>query len=190
MTAMPKNNRDKPVQPLRSPKPRRPFFRSDRMLAVAGVALAAGAAAFPWYVFFNEEKFGISVAGWEQMRDVQGARRPDAINGIALDMRNGDNRNLTVPPVPGVDGLMTATVSKLGTEEDGGLSQTEQPFPGKGGFRLLHVSNGRAMIEDNSGMYMVQVGSTLPDNSRLAALQQQDGKWVIVTSTGAVYPGQ
>jgi len=36
-------------------------------------------------------------------------------------------------------------------------------------------------------MYIVQTGSVLPDNSRLAALTQKNGKWVIVTSTGEMY---
>ncbi len=36
-------------------------------------------------------------------------------------------------------------------------------------------------------MYVVRVGSILPDNSRLATIEQREGKWVIVTSTGDVY---
>ena len=47
----------------------------------------------------------------------------------------------------------------------------EQPFPATSGFRLLHVANGRALIEDCSGMYIVRIGSILPDNSRLATLE-------------------
>jgi hypothetical protein len=35
-------------------------------------------------------------------------------------------------------------------------------------------------------MYIVRVGSVLPDNSRLATMEKRDGKWVIVTSTGEV----
>jgi len=36
-------------------------------------------------------------------------------------------------------------------------------------------------------MYMVRVGSILPDESRLASLEQREGKWVIVTSNGNIY---
>ena len=70
MTDMSKHNDDKRVPPLRAAKPRRSFIRSDRMLTIAGVALAAGAAAFPWYVFFNEDKFGINVAAIDHTRDL------------------------------------------------------------------------------------------------------------------------
>jgi hypothetical protein len=55
----------------------------------------------------------------------------------------------------------------------------DQSFPGKPRYRLLHVANGRALIEDKSGMYIVRIGSVLPDNSRLATLEQRDGSWVI-----------
>jgi hypothetical protein len=82
---------------------------------------------------------------------------------------------------------VTATVPTLGREQPEGLeTQASQPFPGKSGFRLLHVANGRALIEDKAGMYLVRVGSILPDNSRVATLEQRDGKWVIVTSAGDV----
>ena len=52
-------------------------------------------------------------------------------------------------------------------------------------FRLVHVANGRAMIEDEAGS-AVQTGSTLPDLSRVASIEQRKGKWVLVTSTDRV----
>ena len=73
--------------------------------------------------------------------------------------------------------------TKLGTPLDNAL---DQPLPASTGFRLMHVANGRALIEDARGMYIVRVGSVLPDNSRLATLEQRDGAWVIVTSNGDV----
>ena len=53
-------------------------------------------------------------------------------------------------------------------------------------FRLVHVANGRAMIEDDAGLWVVQAGSMLPDSSRVAGIEQRDGKWVLVTSTDRV----
>ena len=85
--------------------------------------------------------------------------------------------------------MMTATVPQPEAPpapEDVGADPLEQPFPGGNAFRLLHVANGRALIEDDAGMYMVQIGSILPDNSQLARLERQDGEWVIVTSEGEV----
>lgn len=179
---------DEPVQPLRAaPAPRlRESRRTDKILAAGGIALAAAAAAFPWYVFFNEEKFGIRIAGWEQLRDLppgSAARRPFSVSPAATP----DPENRAIMPDP-IDQVVTATVSSVGEEKkDAPQVREQQPLPGRSGFRLLHVANGRALIEDGSGMYMVQVGSILPDNSRLATVEQRDGKWVIITTGGEIY---
>ncbi|RUW32821.1 hypothetical protein EOA37_31525, partial [Mesorhizobium sp. M2A.F.Ca.ET.015.02.1.1] len=53
-------------------------------------------------------------------------------------------------------------------------------------FKMVHVANGRAMIEDDTGLWVVQRGSVLPDSSRVASIEQRGGKWVIVTSTDKV----
>ncbi len=54
----------------------------------------------------------------------------------------------------------------------------------------MHVANGRALIEDKTGMYIVRVGAVLPDNSRLATLEERDGQWVLITSKGQVFKTQ
>ena len=178
---------DEPVAPLGvKPRSRRKVRTTDKMLALTGIGLAAAAASFPWYVFFNEEKFGIRTAGWEQLDNLppgSAARRPFAVSKVAV----APPENRTFEPDP-VDNLVTATAPKRGEEDSGTPAMHEaQPMPGRCGFRLLHVANGRALIEDDNGMYMVQVGSILPDESKLATVEKRDGKWIIVTSTGAVY---
>jgi hypothetical protein len=50
----------------------------------------------------------------------------------------------------------------------------------------VHVANGRAMIEDDAGLWIVQPGSTLPDDSQVASIEKRDGKWVLVTSANRV----
>jgi hypothetical protein len=42
------------------------------------------------------------------------------------------------------------------------------------------------MIEDDAGLWIVQPGSTLPDNSKVASIERRGGKWVLVTSTNRV----
>lgn len=36
-------------------------------------------------------------------------------------------------------------------------------------------------------MYMVRVGSTLPDNALLTKIEQRNGEWLIETSSGKTY---
>jgi hypothetical protein len=51
---------------------------------------------------------------------------------------------------------------------------------------MVHVANGRAMIEDDAGLWIVQRGSILPDSSQVSSIEQRNGKWVMVTSTDQV----
>ena len=179
---------DEPVAPPKPPRQRRRVSTTDRVLGLTGVALACAAAFFPWYVFFNEEKFGIRVADWGRTRDLPEGPGRNVFSVSPLAMVDKDDEGSGESSGTTVDPLVTATVSKLGAEKPASDEMPQaQPFPGRSGFRLLHVANGRALIEDISGMYMVRVGSILPDNSRVATLEQRDGKWVIVTSTGEVY---
>ena len=42
------------------------------------------------------------------------------------------------------------------------------------------------MIEDDSGLFIVQRGSMLPDSSRVASIEQQDGRWDWSPDTGLI----
>jgi hypothetical protein len=163
---------------------RRKFLVGDGALKATGLALAGLSAFFPWYVFLNPEKFGVHVTEGSRTRDLPHwpARNVFSVSPLAMVNKNPAPQPAEIP-----DQLTTATISNIGRVEPKGQPTEAQPFPGKSPFHLLHVANGRALIEDVSGMYVVRVGSILPDNSRLATLEQRDGKWVIVTSAGEIY---
>lgn len=178
-------------------KPSRASHRSgsssDRMLTVAGIVLAGASALFPWYVFFNEDKFGIRVETMDHTRDLPDmpARNVFSVSPLAMvDNTPSDKPKEPLAPLDPIDELTTATVASTAKAENGDSSGIMQPLPGKNSFRLMHVANGRALIEDSKGMYMVRVGSILPDNSRLATIEQRGGRWVIITSTGEVLNDQ
>ena len=175
---------DERIAPLKSDEKRKSLML-DRVLTVTGLALAGAAAIFPWYVFFNEDKFSLNIAQGDRTRDLPDwpARNVFSVSPLAMVNKN-EVKNKPEPPI---DPLTTATVSSVGKEIDKGLVPEDQPFPASSGFKLLHVANGRALIEDPSGMYVVRVGSVLPDESRLATIEQRDGKWVIGTSKGDIY---
>lgn len=170
--------------PVRKASPR---GSGDRLVAVAGFMLATAAAFFPWYVFFNQESFGIAPMGYTETRDLPeiGGRSFVNVSPLAIP----DEKDGSAEP-SAFDPITTATVSSLGDEPNGaGPAATVDPnrsFPGKPRYKLLHVANGRALIEDTSGMYIVRIGSVLPDNSRLATLEKREGQWVIITSNGEV----
>lgn len=159
----------------------------DRWLVAGLVGFSMLCAAFPWYVFFNQEKFGVNVAGWEGMKNVR-HDRPAGDAGIGAErdpVADESERTLMSPPA---DSITTAAIPSARSDDRGDARGfQDQPFPGGSEFKLLHVANGRALIENGSGIFLVQIGSKLPDNSRLASLRQRSGKWEIVTSTGNIY---
>jgi len=164
------------------PKPQaRPGRRSDLVVAGLGVTLGLICALFPWYIFYNDIRFsthGLYVGG------------------------NGDRSGRIVNPNPAtghvapetaqdelpenLDLFATGTPSEDREDPSEAPGLDQQPFPANTDFRLVHVANGRAMIEDDAGLWIVQPGSRLPDNSKVAAIEQRAGKWVILTSANAV----
>jgi len=170
--------------PIRKFVPRR---TGDRVVAITGFMLATAAAFFPWYVFFNQESFGIAPMSYTDTRDLPeiGGRSLVNVSPLAIP----DEKDGSAEP-SAFDPITTATVSSLGDEWQGAPPlasvDPDKSFPGKPRYKLLHVANGRALIEDKSGMYIVRIGSVLPDNSRLATLEKRDGQWVIITSNGEV----
>ncbi|AKI02161.1 hypothetical protein IMCC20628_03472 [Hoeflea sp. IMCC20628] len=170
-----------------APESVRGYKLGDRVFAVTGFLLVAGAAFFPWYVFFNQESFGIAPMGYSDTRDLPKIDGRAVVNVSPLAIP-AEKDGLAKPSA--FDPITTATVPESGDAANGdtspALQAASQSFPGKPRYRLLHVANGRALIEDKSGMYLVRIGSVLPDNSRLATLEERDGNWVIITSNGEV----
>ncbi len=159
---------------------RRRDRRSDLTIAALGVALGLICALFPWYIFFNPDEFGVRAMRF----GIGGA-------GSGPTVRTTTDRVGKPPAAPvadteDVDLLSTGTVApKPDKEEAPGL--IEQPFPPPATpFRVVLIANGRAMLEDETGLFVVQPGSILPDNSRVQAIEQRNGMPVLVTDSGQV----
>lgn len=158
--------------------------RSDFTVAALGVTLGLICALFPWYIFFNPDEFGVramkfggSGGGTEPI--MLGAQ-PERV-GAPVGARE-------IPPMD-LDLLSTGTAVKEGREEGGrdtpGLS--DQPFPAPiVPFKLVHIANGRAMLEDDTGLFVVQPGSILPDGARVKTIGERNGHPVLVTYAGVV----
>ncbi|MER9656362.1 hypothetical protein NKJ26_23195 [Mesorhizobium sp. M0152] len=168
------------------PQPPRPQFpklgkkadrRGDLVIAALGVTLGLTCALFPWYIFFNQEQFGVQAIKFGGTGSNSGRE-----GGGVMAERSAP---LTVRDVPNASVDLFAT----GTLQDdvNPIPPGEQPFPADvAKFRMVHVANGRAMIEDDSGLWIVQRGSTLPDSSTVSSIEQRNGKWVMLTSADQV----
>ena len=166
----------------RSTPPKKRGRRSDLIIAGLGIALGFGCAVFPWYIFFNQDKFGIRAMKFEG----NGDRTQPVMLGSDGERVGAPMSAKDIPPME-LDLFATGTTGS-DEDDDGNASKlVEQPFPGdEVRFRLVYAAAGRAMIADDTGMWVVQRGSLLPDNSKVAGIEQRDGKWVLVTSADRV----
>jgi hypothetical protein len=171
-----------PPPKVQFPKPdRKKDRRSDLVIAALGVALGLTCALFPWYIFFNQEQFGVQA--------------------IAFGGRGHNAGRITVDPKPGedvakaaaqdvsrnLDLFSTGTLQVRPETPDDAPGLDQQPFPAEAAdFKLVHVANGRAMIEDDAGLWIVQQGSSLPDSTRVRSIEKRKGQWVLVTSADRV----
>lgn len=160
---------------------RHKISRGDAIMAVLGVCLAVASAAFPWYIFYNQEQFGVRAM---KFQGNQYGSTPSSLS--RQPTRVGRPMDVREIPVMNLDLISTATVP--GPDEAPEVVElVDQPFPPDTvEYHLLHVANGRAMIADDDGIWVVQPGSILPDASRVAAIEQRDGTWVLVTTLDRV----
>jgi hypothetical protein len=152
--------------------------RGDFVIAALGITLGLTCALFPWYIFFNQEQFGVQAIKFGGT----GTNSGRAGGGVVAER----SAPLTAKDVPNanIDLLATGTVQDDATRAQ---APDDQPFPADiAKFRMVHVANGRAMIEDDTGLWLVQRGSTLPDSSKVSAIEQRNGKWVMLTSANQV----
>ena len=160
---------------------KRKLDRGDITLAALGVTLGLICALFPWYIFFNQEQFGVREFVFEGGRSGTPARSV----GYQPHMIGKPFSTGEMPKI-GLDFFPTATLSEE-AEAGRAVPASEQPFPlDIVNYKLVHVANGRAMIEDSDGLWVVQPGSRLPDASRVVSLERRDGSWVMVTSLNQV----
>ncbi|MBN9074663.1 MAG: hypothetical protein BGN87_21970 [Rhizobiales bacterium 65-79] len=168
----------RPEQPRLAP--RTPRISGDTIVGGLGVALGLVCALFPWYIFMNPEKFKLE--GYHFSGRPQAAHSASASSG---PMRTGAPADPLETDQAALDMFPTGTVPEP-RKQPPPVSADDQPFPGNGpkkpNFNLVEVANGRAMIEDADGLWVVKVGSPLPNDSRVAAIEQRNGNWVLVTS--------
>ncbi|RVD16692.1 MAG: hypothetical protein EOS73_27565 [Mesorhizobium sp.] len=168
-------------QPPKAPFPRlkkKSDRRSDFVIAALGITLGLICALFPWYIFFNQDQFGVQAMKFGGT----GSNSGRAGGGVFAER----SAPLTAKDIPAanLDLLATGTVRD---DANPAAAPDEQPFPADAAkFRMVHVANGRAMIQDDAGLWIVQRGSILPDSSQVSSIEQRNGKWVMVTSADRV----
>ncbi|TKT77479.1 hypothetical protein [Aquamicrobium sp. LC103] len=166
-----------PAQP--TPKiPRKRGPSSDLIIAGAGVALGLTCALFPWYIFINQDEFGVTALKFD------GDNSTSSRSGVQHDAVVASGEPVADDALAmQFDLFPTGTLPDRSRERPEPVSVAEQPFPASpADFKLLHVANGRALIEDEDGLWVMRPGSRLPDSSRVVSIEQREGRWVVVNS--------
>lgn len=162
---------------------RKRYSATDAVLVGIGIGLCAASAMFPWYVFFNQEQFTPPSIAFESRTgpsDLSGPFYTPRVQWQPKPLTEAEIAALTLDMAP----TGTVPMDRSGPSSGPGVSQ---PFPQKPvTYTLVHVANGRAMIQDERGVWVVERGSVLPDDSRVSAIEQRSGKWVIRTSEGRI----
>ncbi|MBX3582173.1 MAG: hypothetical protein KF810_09775 [Rhizobiaceae bacterium] len=159
--------------------------RSDLTIAALGVTLGLICALFPWYIFFNPDEFGVRA-----MRFGGGG------NGTAPIVLGATTDRIGAPAesteVPFLDLDLRSTGSAVKDPDDHGSDEPlpgvdDQPFPPPViAFKVIQIANGRAMLEDDTGLFVVQPGSVLPDGAQVKTIEERDGHPVLVTVAGSI----
>ena len=174
----------KPVPFTAEPTAKSRDRRSDLTVAALGVTLGLICALFPWYIFFNPEEFGVRAMKFGG----SGSGTEPIILGAQPERVGAPIASQEISPVK-LDLLSTGTATKKEeTEDEEGVPLlAEQPFPPPAiSFKVIQIANGRAMLEDETGLFIVQPGSILPDNTRVETIEEREGRPVLVTDGGIV----
>lgn len=146
---------------------------ADFALGFGGVMLAAASAYFPWYVHNNSDQF-----------------HPPRM------VFTGQPEELD----PGIDPITTASIPKqknrviLGKKPDQGFVEKAQrrvreismkkpeAFVGDGSITVLFASRGRALVDDDGEIVMVEPGMVLSNGSKVTKVTRAGKSWIITTS--------
>ncbi len=174
-----------PPQPAAARRPaRKSYSVTDAVLVGIGVGLTAACATFPWYVFLNQEKFGYAQITFDANPIVSDTSGPFYTPRVQWKPSPATPEDVAALPL---DYVATGTVVGSIDRDSPEPGEEPQPFPDVPvRFELVHVANGRAMIRDENGLFVVERGSVLPDNSRVVSIEDRDGGWVLRTSRDQV----
>ncbi|WP_100003769.1 hypothetical protein [Phyllobacterium zundukense] len=160
--------------------------RFDGYLKGAGLFLATICAVLPFVMYYDIlEARPRPPASGKEVRDPldrtnqKVVRATHGNQGSSLHQRRGEDLDL----------MTTATTSEQTADRLARIEEaSKQPFPGKPVFLVREIVGGLVMIEDETGYWFVEKGSTLPDGSKLVAIERgnDQGSWQIKTSDGDV----
>ncbi|MBZ0163228.1 MAG: hypothetical protein K8H74_11000 [Notoacmeibacter sp.] len=177
---LPRPARDNIAAARKRPK-RRGIFGirpADVVLSLAGLALAAAAGAFPFYVHRHPDQFSPPRMQFTGLAADVGGEPEDR----APRFKEIASRAL----LPELDSVVTGTPRRPGMlpgqpNEPG----PDQSYPGEGvSMSVIHAIAGRAIIVDGGVIDFIRPNSRLSDGSRVVDIRFNGKSWEIETTSG------
>jgi len=181
------NARGKPSQRFSPAVKFAPASNVDRMLAASGVVIAFSSLAFAGYMLADTDR-PPRIAGMEYLSIFA---RPNHSLVTAAQVKAPVAAETTnqlaarsIDPTPTGSILDKAAAGRpvnliLTPMRD--IDPKTPPSP----YRILDVSNGEALIANQSGSRRVRAGDILPDLGRVNAIEKRGDHWVVLTQNGA-----
>jgi len=177
------------------PSPRfSPASNVDRLLAASGVVIACSSLAFAGYMLADSDR-PPRIAGMEYLSIFA---RPSHSLATAAQLKaplaaEATNRLAA----PSIDPTPTGSIfDKAASGQPVNLILTPMrnidPKAPPSPYRILDVSNGEAVIANQTGFRRVRAGDILPDLGRVNAIEKRGDHWVLTTQNGAPleWPGK
>ena len=149
-------------------------FTAEHGLGLIGIGIAVASSAFASYMI-TQNQSAQHVAG------VPAKRQPLTWTQIS-HFAKADIDPMTT-------GSITPSVGKasdgLAGSGDGGVGfdPSARKLPG---FVLRDVFEGMALVEGTDGVRAIRPGFTLPEGSKVTAIERHAGKWVVLTTGGII----
>lgn len=164
-----------------------PGSNVDRVLAASGVLIACSTLAFAGYMMADVDR-PPRIAGMEYLSIFA---RPSHSLVTAAQLKAPDVAEATNNlAIQSVDPTPTGSIlDRVAAGRPVNLILTPMrnidPRTPFSPYRLLDVSNGEALIENDAGFRRVKTGDILPDLGRVNTIEKRGDRWVLLTQNGA-----
>jgi hypothetical protein len=171
-----------------------PASKVDRILAASGVVIACSSLAFAGYMLADSDR-PPRIAGMEYLSIFA---RPNHSLVTATQLKAPLAAQATNQlAAQSIDPTPTGSIlDKAASGQPVNLILTPlrniDPKAPSSPYRILDVSNGEALIANQTGFRRVRTGDILPDLGRVKAIEKRGDHWVLLTQNGAAleWPGR
>ncbi len=174
-------------------RPRKRLLTLEHGLGLAGLALAVASGSFAGYMIsdtgrqphFSGAEYltvfaKLTPGGQGSPTTGPRAQRPEPDAADADELATASiSRDTASGPIDGLNSPASPRAVAAGALPPGAAATMKA-------YVLRSVTRGVALIESPEGLREVRLGTVLPYAGLVTSIEQQDGRWVVITSQGVI----